>query len=151
MKQLDERAWLDDKGQLWTLQPGKYDSFAPLGALPADVLVSSGAYFDSVPTYGSFLSNWWENNPLQFASEATASDVAGRAEKILGSKFRVWQYDEVVNTGPFRWDKKRMIGVQPVSDEPSGVWFGFCAGLEASAFARNPANYEQELQDRVTK
>lgn len=149
MRELDERARLDDAGQLWTLQPGQYDSFAPLGTLPSDVLVPSGAYFERVPTYGSFLSNWWENNPLQFATEATAAAALAKVRSILGPTFRAIPYDEAVNVGPFRWAKKRMIMTQPISDEPSGEWVVLCAGLEASAFARNPANYANELRARA--
>ena len=149
MRQIDDSARLDDLGRLWTLQPGKYDSFAPLGTLPQDEWKPSGYYFDSVPTYGSFLSNWWDNNPLQFASEDTAKLARQKVREVLGPKFTVEPYEEVVNVGPFRWAAKRMLRVQAVSDEPSGEAVDLCAGLEIAAFVRNPTNYAAELRGRV--
>jgi len=149
MRKIDDRAWLDDANQLWVMQPGKYDSFAKPGVLPEDVLTPSGYFYEDVTTYGAFLSMWWKNNTLEFATVNTAALALRKVREVLGPNFKVEPYDEVVNVGPFKWAPKRMLRVQAVSDEPSGEAVGLCAGTEIAAFVRNPTNYAAELRERV--
>jgi hypothetical protein len=93
---------------------------------------------------------FWQNNTLQFATPSSAALALCKVSEILGPKFRVEPYDEVVRIGPLSWEAKRMLRVQVVSDEPSGEAVDLCAGLEIAAFARNPTNYQNELRARVT-
>jgi len=143
MKQISERARLDDSGQLWGLFPGKYDSFAPLGTLPADEWKPIGVMYESVPTYSWPLSLIWENNTLQFLSQADAVFMVARMGTILGEDFDIVPYDEEVRVGPFTWATKRMARIKGVEED------NFCLGLEAATWALNPEHYAASLRSRV--
>lgn len=132
MKQLPNEAFLDDAGQLYIQRPVPASSFDPPGSPDKYAYQATGFTFDNVPTYGWPLGVIWDNNPLQFASEATAARLLGICSDVFPSyRFRI-SLDEV-KVGPYQRAAIRQIAV---SDE-GGLIVKLNAGEMANQAARD--------------
>ena len=143
MKDLGAGNYLDDSGRLYITQPAPFDPFGPIGVEKPNVLVATPWTFEDVPTTGLW-GVIYRNNPLHFASHATAEAMAKRIASILDSKYTVEVVVKEMAVGPFRRGPQRDIR----------VWRGrnyedFNAGREAHAFAQWPGTYPAELLQRV--
>lgn len=148
MKSIGNDCYLDDNGQLYITVPGVADPFAPPGAEAAPVLQATGYTFEDVPTYGWPLGVIYRNNPLQFASEATAESMARRARtKLTLNGDAVAVRLEEVKVGPYTWKPIRKLTVRT----PDGKTVSLNAGLLASSIARSAQAFETRFADEVAK
>ncbi len=146
MKSIGDEAFIDDNGQLYLMAPGVIDAFDPPGYMPPRVLKATGYTFENVPIYGWPLGVIYPNNPLQFATEATA-------QKLLKQISNAGSYTplivmEEVKVGPYTWKPIRKIFL-PMPGGARDVDLN--AGLLASSVARSEKTFAVQLQDEVTK
>jgi hypothetical protein len=144
VKSIGNESFIDENGQLYITKPGTPDPFDPPGTQPPPVVVATGETFEDVPTYGWPLGVIYKNNPLQFATAATADRAAKRILGMLGPNYIASVFVEEVNVGPFRWAGKRMILVSG-----GGNRAVLNAGLEAVSYVRAPEHYAAGLLDRL--
>ena len=142
MRKIDDGAWISESGELWIEEDGKLDSFAPPDAQPPRVKRATGFTYLDVPTYG-LLGMFWKNNPLQFASEATAKEMAKVVEAIMPGA-TVWPYKQEVRVGPFSWSNKYMLLVMlpPNSADLN-------AGEMAATMSRHPQTFAKAIREQI--
>jgi hypothetical protein len=135
--------WLDEHGRLYITTLSDYDAFAPIGQESRPMVKATPYTFEDVPTTGLW-GVIYRNNPLHFASHATAEAMAKRIASILDSKYTVEVVVKEMAVGPFRRGPQRDIRVWRGSN-----YEDFNAGREAHAFAQWPGTYPAELLQRV--
>jgi hypothetical protein len=143
MRSLGNGDYLDDSGRLYITTLGEFDPFAPINQETPQVIKATPFTFEDVPTTGLW-SVIYRNNPLHFASHATAEAMAKRIASILDSKYWVEVVVKEMAVGPFRRGPQRDIRVTR-----DGKSEDFNAGREAHAFAKWPGTYPAELLQRV--
>ena len=144
MRRIDDGAWISDSGELWIEEDGKLDSFAPPDDQPARVKRATGFFYLDVPTYG-LLGMFWRNNPLQFASEATAREMKKVIEAIMPG-ITVWPGKQEVRVGPFSWRDLWLLTVENGRDIAQ-----INAGETASRLARHPQNFATAIRDEIER
>ena len=145
MKSIGSDCYLDTAGQLYITVPGTIDSFDPPGYQPPPVLKATGHTFEDVPIYGWPLGVIYQNNPLQFASEATAEKMAKRVAAVGGYRARVRL--EEVKVGPYTWKPIRKLYIEA----PGGESVDLNAGLLASASVRSEKTFDSQLREEVAR
>lgn len=140
MKSIDNDAALDDYGQLYLTRPGTPGRWDPPGTEPPPVLVATGYTYEIVPTYGWPLGVIYLNNPLQFASAATAAAMLALVQVRFGSYQARLSLDEV-KVGPFTRKPIRKITVS----DGQGVVAILNAGELANQYARYPEGWQAQV------
>lgn len=144
MKQLEPDARLNDAGVLEVLTAGETDLFAPLGTFPAPVWKNTGYDYENVQTYSWPLNLVWDNNPLHFATQATAEKMRKAIAAVFPTAAVSIKLDEV-RVGPFTWKPVRKISL---ADE-QGEFCSINAGLEANTLSRYPEGWRNSLSRTV--
>ncbi len=144
MKPLGNEDFLDEKGQLYITVPGVPDSFDPPGTVVAPVVKATGFTFDAVKTYGWPASIFWDNNPLQFASAATANKVEALFKSIMPA-LTIGQSLDEVKVGPYARAAIRQITVS----DGDGLIVKKNAGEAANQFARYPQGWANQMWNTV--
>ena len=147
MRDLGNGDYLDDLGALFITVQQDPDPFDPPGTQGPLVRKHTGMYFlPDVPIYGLF-GTFWKNDPLQFATLATASGMRRHITAAITATVEI--YDEEVRVGPFSWRDKKMFRII----SPSGQVAILNAGLEASAYARlmDKRLYPQNVRERIER
>ena len=140
-------AYLDAAGQLHLEKVVQPDPFDPPGTPERQVLQATGYFFEDVPTYGWPLSTIYKNNPLQFASQATAEKICGAVAQVLGPNFTTTITLDEVKVGPFRRAPIRQITISQVTNSEAAVSLN--AGLLASKLARDQQSWAAGLRIEV--
>jgi hypothetical protein len=86
MRSLGNGDYLDDSGRLYITTLGEFDPFAPINQETPQVIKATPFTFEDVPTTGLW-SVIFKNNPLKFASHATAEAMAKRITAILSDQY----------------------------------------------------------------
>lgn len=154
MKHLGNGDYLDADNILVLEIDGKLDPFAAPDTVPPRVKFWTGFQFLNIPTWNWPLNIQWDNNPLQFATPATAHKVAKLVREAFGRDWdaNVWTYElfeESVSVGPFMWREKWMLRFKQ-----GGRVAVVNAGLIASKYYRHsdsPAAVQQEIMKELKK
>jgi hypothetical protein len=146
MKPLGNEAYLDAFGQLYLERPGKVDLFDPPGTLAQPVITPTGFTFELVKTYGWLLGQFWDNNPLQFATAATADKMelaVGALGLLRLFKLGVSQKADEVRVGPFTWAPIRKVDLFDAD--------GTVVSLNAGELANQMARYQDGWRDQIER
>lgn len=143
-RKIDDGAYLDNAGQLWIEEEGQVDLWAPPGSPAPVVKRATGFTYLDVPTYG-LLGVFWKNNPLQFASEATAREMTKVIEVIVPS-VTVWPGKQEVRVGPFSWRDLWLLTVENGRDVAT-----INAGEAAARLARHPQNFATNIREQIER
>lgn len=151
MKYLGNGDYLDADNVLVLEIDGKPDPFDPPGTVPPKRKFWTGFQFLSVPTWNWPLNIKWDNNPLQFATPATAHKVAKMVREAFGVEWdaNVWTYElfeEQVSVGPFMWREKWMLRFKQ-----GGRVAVLNAGLIASTCYRYRDNFDDAMRQQIMK
>jgi hypothetical protein len=139
MRSLGNGDYLDDSGRLYITTLGEFDPFAPINHETPQVVKATPFTFEDVPTTGLW-SVIFKNNPLKFASHATAEAMAKRMTAILSDQYRVDVVVKELRVGPVTRGPQRDIRITR-----GGKSEDLNAGLEAHRFAKHPGIYAQDL------
>ncbi len=144
MKSIGNEAYLDGSGQLYITKPGTPDPFDPPGAEAPPVITATGYTYDIVPTYGWPMSVIWDNNPLQFASQATANKMQKEMLAVYPS-LTIGQSLDEVKVGPYARAAIRQISVS----DGQGLIVKMNAGEMANQMARYPQGWRAQMLQTI--
>jgi hypothetical protein len=120
------------------------DPFDPPGTVAQPVVKATGFTFDSVPTYSWPLSIFWDNNPLQFASQATANKMQAAVSAALKT-YTIEQSLDEVKVGPYTRAAIRQIKVS----DGAGLIVKLNAGEIANQLVRYPQKWAFQIATTV--
>jgi hypothetical protein len=149
MKKLDDDAYISQEtGELYLMTPGVRDPFAPPNSPdPPRVLRPTGYTFEDVPTYGWPLGVIYQNNPLQFATEATTARMISAVQAQLPPQASASMSLDIVKVGPYTRLPIRQVRVS----DAGGLLCKLNAGELASELARFPQRWRDQVGEQLAK